>query len=282
MSFRDLQRRAVAEAELQDAAVAAFDADLRRVYRRLTTLLKAALADWDTDETGRTVTNAANLARVFALRKQARKLVQRAGFDEAAKAAIADPLDTLAASILRGRSLGSELGPNLRQMVEAWKDLRLADLLAVADDAARVIQRTVLDGTLGLRQVDRLILDVSEALAVSQRQARTIYDTSISIFSRQVEQATSTGEPDELFVYVGPVDGKMREFCETWVGKVRTRAQWEGLDNGTSLPNPFLTAGGWNCRHKVVRVSALDEELRAIAGTDQRAPGIDAQLAEAA
>lgn len=279
MTAREIQRRALREAAIQDAAVVAYNAELRRVYRRLTALLRAALAEWDTDTLGRTITTAANLARVLALRRKARQLVRQAGFDDAALTAIADPLDSLAASVLRGRQVGTSLGPNIAETLDAWKTLRLADLLALGDDVARVIQRVVLDGTLGLRSVDALIADVAEALDVSQRQARTIYDTMVSVFSRQVEQLTSTGEPDELFVYVGPVDSVMREFCAEWVGKVRTRAFWVTLDNGTkTLPNVLLHAGGWNCRHVLKRVSILDDELIAIAGTDQRAPGIDVAL----
>lgn len=275
MTAREIQRQALREAALQDAAVVAYDAELRRVYRRLTSLLRAALEDWDIDAAGRTITSAANLARVLALRRKARQMVREAGFDDAALTAIADPIETLAASVLRGRNAGSSLGPNIAETLEAWKTLRLADLLAIGDDVARVIQRVVLDGTLGLRQVDTLIRDVASALEVSQRQARTVYDTSISVFSRQVEQLTSTGKPDELFVYVGPVDSVMRDFCAEWVGKVRTRAFWVTLENGTkTLSNVLLHAGGWNCRHVLKRVSVLDDELIAIAGTNERAPGI--------
>lgn len=281
MNFRDLQRQAVRDAALQDAAVAAFDADLRRVYRRLTLLLRAALREWDTDEDGRTVTSAANLLRVFALRRQARRMVREAGFDAVALAAVADPLDALAARILAGQSVGTTLGPNLTDLMAAWQELRLADLLAIADDAARTIQRVVLDGTLGLRPIDRLILDVADVLGLSQRQARSTYDTAISVFSRQMEQAASTGDPDELFVYVGPVDERMRDFCETWIGKVRTREAIAQLDN-EQLPDVLLTGGGYNCRHLWKRVSVLDDELIAIAGTDQRAPGVDALLRAAA
>lgn len=279
LSFRELQSRAVREANLQDAAVVSYDAELRRVYRRLSLLLRQALEDWDTDADGRTVTSAANMARVFGLRRKARVLLRDAGFDAAALAAVGDPLDALAASILTGRVLGDGLGPNLVQVFQAWKELRLADLLAIGDDVARAVQRVVLDGTLGLRQVDRLILDVSEALHVSQRQARTVYDTAVSVFSRQVELSQSTGQADELFVFVGPVDGRMRDFCQRWVGKVRTRAFWERLDNGQSgSGSALLYAGGWNCRHRVARVSLLDDELIAIAGTDKRAPGVSDQL----
>ena len=182
-----------------------------------------------------------------------------------------DPLDDLAVRLLRGAP--TTLGPNVFDTLLAWKELRLAELLDIAENVARAIQRAALDGTLGLRPVDRLILDVARVLDLSQRQARTIYDTAVSVFARQVEQVTSTGEADELFVYLGPVDDVVRPFCRQWVGKVRERAVIETLDNG-QLPDVMRTGGGYNCRHVWKRVSRLDDELIAIAGTDERAPGI--------
>ena len=281
MSAKSLQRAAIRDAALQDAAVSAFGADLRKVYRRLGVLLRVALGRWETDVDGRTVTSAANLVRVFALRRQARDLVRLAGFDAAAEIAVGESLDTLAAAAVRATGQTTGLGPNLREALDAWRDLRLADLLAIADDAARTIQRVVLDGTLGLRPVDRLIADVAKALELSHRQSRSTYDTAISIFSRQMEIAQSTGAPDELFVYVGPVDDVMRPFCRTWIGKVRTREAIADLDNG-QLPDALVSGGGYNCRHRFARVSLLDDELIEIAGTNQRAPGIDGLLKEAA
>ena len=277
MAIDDLQRRAIREARMADAATVAFQAELRRVFRRLTALLRADLADWDVDETGRTLTSVANLARVFALRHSARRLLRDAGFDALALAAVSDPLDELAVAILRGAGASVRLGPNVADALTAWKELRLADLLDVGDDVARVLQRIALDGTLGLRPIDRLILDVRDSLDVSLRQARTLYDTLVSTFARQVEVSLSSGEPDELFVYVGPVDEKARPFCLDLIGKVRTRTAIDTLDNG-QLPDVFVTGGGYQCRHLFKRVSLLDQELIDIAGTEQRAPGIVTQL----
>lgn len=73
----------------------------------------------------------------------------------------------------------------------------------------------------------------------------------------------------------------MRPFCETWIGKVRTREAIAEIDN-EQLPDSLVTGGGYNCRHRWARVSVLDDELIEIAGTNQRAPGIDALLKEAA
>jgi hypothetical protein len=90
-----------------------------------------------------------------------------------------------------------------------------------------------------------------------------------------VELLNADGTDDELFVYVGPFDKKNREFCEERVGKVFSRTEIDAMDNG-QLPDVFITGGGYNCRHTWKRVSILDDELRALAGTGKRVPEIEA------
>jgi hypothetical protein len=81
-----------------------------------------------------------------------------------------------------------------------------------------------------------------------------------------------------VFLYVGPVDSRTRDWCLGLVGKVRRKEDIETLDNG-QLPNPFLTGGGWNCRHSWLAVS--DPAVVALAGGDSRADGYDQRVAMA-
>lgn len=275
MNLRDLQRSVSQSATAQDAAVASFQLELRRVLSRLTRALRLELEDWATDDAGRLTRSVRNIVRVFALRKQSRELLDDSGFDALAVQAMSDPLEKLARIAIKGQP--EAMGPSIRQTMDAWRRIRLGELLDVGDNIGRALQRIALDGVLGLRPVDRLILDVRDHLDVTERQARTWYDTAVSVFSREIEQATSDGDPDELFVYIGPDDEKTRPFCDKWLGKVRTREFWEKQDNGQSgAGNVMVMAGGWNCRHVLKRVSKLDDELIAIAGTNQRAHELEA------
>lgn len=165
------------------------------------------------------------------------------------------------------------LTPDMQKAIAAWKLLRLADVLDVADNAAKVIQQIAIDGTIGARPVVEMVGDIAAALELSQKQARTVYDTAVSTFSRTLVLATSNGTPDELFLYVGPTDQKVRPFCRQWIGRVVSRKVIDALDNG-QLPNVFLTGGGYNCRHVFKRVGVFDFELIEIADTFLRAPGI--------
>ena len=56
---------------------------------------------------------------------------------------------------------------------------------------------------------------------------------------------------------------------ESWGKPISTRAAIEALDNG-QLPNPFITGGGYNCRHSWLAVES--QELRDLANTGRKAP----------
>lgn len=273
-----LQQAAEREAALQAAAVRAFESDLRAVYQRVTRQLRGLLGDWQARPKGRA--RAIQLARVLALRARMREALRAAGYDAAVTRAVTDPLERLAQASLRTSRIGNAsaaFAAEALPAIEAWRSLRLGELLGLADDVARVMQRVALEGMLGLRPVGSLVLDIVDAMDLSVRQARTLYDTVVSVFSRQMERASSTGAADELFFYVGPMDAKTRPFCERWVGRVLDRAAIDDLDNG-QLGDPFLTGGGYNCRHQWKRVSVLDEELQTLYETGQRAPWVQARV----
>jgi len=275
---RRLQQAVRREAAMQDAAIAGFEEDLRRVLTLASKRLRALLGEWQAKPKGRS--RAIQLARVLALRTRARQVLRDAGFDSLAVSALGDPLERLATAALRSSRIANaamKFSANDLEWLEAWRTFRLADLLDLADDAARAVQRVALDGTLGLRPLSSLVLDVVDALELSFRQARTIYDTAVSVYARQVGLLHATGEPDELFFYAGPADLKTREFCAEWVGKVLSREEIDQLDN-EQLPDVLVTGGGYNCRHRWMRVSELDSELRELYETGERAPWIEDEI----
>ena len=272
-----LQRAAVREAAIQDAAVEDFERLLAQLVTRLMRRLRAELADWDVDDAGRLVNEMANLGRALVFRRQFGDWLQQEGFLELAARVLADPFDDLAESVFATSRIANEAAKlaSFTDTLNALKELRLADLLDVSDDMGREVAKLAFEGMLSLRPVDSLVLDIADRLDLSQRQARTIYDTAVSTYARQVELLNADGTDDELFVYVGPFDERNRDFCEDRVGKVFARTDIDAMDNG-QMPDVFITGGGYNCRHTWKRVSILDDELRGLAGTGKRVPEIDA------
>jgi hypothetical protein len=95
-------------------------------------------------------------------------------------------------------------------------------------------------------------LSADEATTV----ATTLYQTAIGIAGQAAEGVH--GLPTDAFLYFGPVDNWIRPFCLEHVGKVYTRRSIEQMDNG-ELPQPFLTRGGWDCRHKWIGISQVSD-----------------------
>lgn len=93
------------------------------------------------------------------------------------------------------------------------------------------------------------------------RAVETELRTAVSGFNQSVTNLKAEQLGFELFVYLGPEDDVTRPFCECVIeggrfqgqqiegGRVYTREEIEGFDNGQGLP-VFVYGGGYNCRHQ--------------------------------
>lgn len=277
---RRLQRAAEREASLQDQLTLQFESELEGVLRRAEREI-ARLARQLTAEDGQLVRTRASLGRALRMRTDIGQAFETAGFRALADRALGGRLDTLAESILSRNAIGAaaaDLTPLAAKTIVAFKELRLAELLDWGTSVSTTAWRVTVDGVLGLRHVDDLVLDLGQALDTSLPRARTLYDTAVSTFSREVGLVHATGEDDELFLYAGPIDSITRPFCRARVGKVYARDEIDEMDNG-QIPNVLITGGGYNCRHVFKRVSRLDAELQELHETGGRLAHITEKLA---
>jgi hypothetical protein len=267
--FRDA---AIRDARLIDELTEAFAQELEQVLILITARIRRLLRQLETDTTGRIAATETNLALALRMRQDLTRALEDGGYPELVTRAADAPLDRLARQLLDPRTRTGQavqLAAFDLDALVAMKQLRLAELLQVGDDVAVQLWRITLDGVVGARPVLDLVDDIADVLDISARHARTVYDTAVATFSRQVEQLGTTGAPDEAFLYVGPDDEKTRPFCEAHVDRVYSRAAIDTMDNG-QLPNVLLTAGGYNCRHLWKRVSRLDQELLDLVDTGER------------
>lgn len=275
MTLRQLLRAAEQVARTADTLSLRFArvlADvLRETERRLVPLVQEAAAGKPT-----AIIRAAQANRT---RGQIRQALADAGFDALAATAYGDALDPVVAAVLRGRALAdlsADLTPLLGSRLDALKALASLDLLDEGDVAARALWKALTRGIFGSQPVPRILEDLAKVIDRTEPQIRTLYDTSVSVFGRQVEALKAGDDDATRFVFLGPVDEKIRPWCREHVGKVYTRQQIDGLDNG-QLNNVFLTGGGYNCRHVWNEVSKYSE-LYDYAGTDQRVPEVSEDL----
>lgn len=129
---------------------------------------------------------------------------------------------------------------------------------AVVNGVGASAQQRALFSLGGLPMADLAEL-LAQGLAKTIPQAIRIAETGISVHYRMIAergfQKVEEGMPEGALKYAfyGPDDKVTRPFCKRMIdltkrGAYLTRKEIEELDN-EQLPNPFLTGGGYNCRH---------------------------------
>ncbi len=260
--------RTAREADLLSARFARELADVwRQVERRLTPLV--------TEIDGQSPTTTLRLAAAGRLRPQFRTVLREAGFDSLAIVATDSALDDVTARVLAGRgsaNLVTEMRLEAQQQLALLKTLHYGDLLDGAETAGADLSRVAARSAVAGASRGSLVDGFGAVLDRSERRLRTIYDTTVSVYGRQVEAIQAGDDPETVFTYMGPVDDQTRDFCLDHVGRVYTRSEIDELDNG-QLDNVFLTGGGYNCRHVWMEVSAFSA-LQDLQGSTQRIPEI--------
>ncbi len=276
MSLADLVQSAVETAIEADVLGRQFAVELAAVMRAIERRLRPLVVSASEGSTT-SIIKAANANRT---RKAIEGALSESGYPQLAEGAYGRRLDGLVGRVLATRRLAQQtarLSGAFDARIAAIKLLHETDLLDEGDEIARALWQAVIRGVFGARDVDSILLDLGDILDASDGQIRTLYDTSVSIFGRQVEALQAGDDPEAVFMYAGPADKKTREFCRERVGKVFTRAEIDAMDNG-QIDNVFLTGGGYNCRHTFMEVSKFSE-LQDYVGTDKRVPEVEAQLA---
>jgi len=260
-------------ARVADTISGQFALELARILRDLERQLRILALDAQQGKQSAL----ARAVRSQRLRRQIQQALQAAGYQKLAETATTASLEALVTQleVLRGAAQLAAFTSSDLTRILALQELAKLDLLNQGTAIAHAIWRTFAYGLLTQRPVADLLDDLAEALDLELAEARTLYDTTVSVFGRQVE-ALKAREGD-VYVYLGPADTKLRPFCHEHVGKVYTRDEIDALNNG-QLPNVFLTGGGYNCRHVWTAVSKVSE-LRALVGTNERMPEVTALLA---
>lgn len=188
------------------------------------------------------------------------------------------------------RTLAASMADAQRTMADALVDLVAASNVAVEAASGRRIGldvrafQTLVDrqyetfwqGKVVLPAADVLLDGITSATtaesltAATERIAKTLDTTAgraatnartnLATFDRTVAEESATRAGLDLRWYAGPEDGLTRPFCRALVGKVLTLEQVRELDNDQTPASPLFSAGGYNCRHRLV---AVDEDFAA-------------------
>jgi len=278
----DEQLRLVAKGERYARAGERLSAAFARELQRVLKASERELARLVIDAQAGSRAAAGRAQAALLMRAQVRGILLANGYDAViatATQAAAEAIVDVALSA-RDRAALAAFQTNGRQAVEALRQLVAMDLLEQGEAATTAIWRALAQQVFGVRSTSEIVRDLAVVLDRSEAQARSLFDTQVSIFTRTVEDvATGNLGPDQPYLFSGPVDDVIRPFCQRYVGKVLTRKEIDALDNG-QLPNAFITGGGYNCRHTWLAVES--KEMRALVGTGKRIAGIADDLARVA
>lgn len=273
MSAGPLVRAAARTAAEVDRLSDAFARQLRRVLRELERKLDPLIHE--AAEGNRTaIVRAAQAGKT---RKELQQALVVSGYPKLAETAYGERLDTLTRTVLGARRLArssSELARGVEGKLQALRVLAQTDLLQMGEAAAYELWQATIRGVFASRAPRAILADLFDIVDATEPQIQTLYDTSLSIYTRQVEALQAGDEPETRFAFMGPVDAKTRPFCLKHVGKVYTREEIDQMDNG-QIDNVFLTAGGWNCRHQWIEISKFSELYDL---GDKRIPEVEDQL----
>lgn len=264
----DLQLLGRTFASVADTESAVFARELARVLAALERDLLGMVAG--VREKNRSVLVRAG--RLLRMRMDIRNALKDAGYQTLVTRATIDAVDRMAAVARESRLIAaaSRLGTLSPDRLRVLAQVMRQDLLGVGDTLAVQLWRAAALAVYSNRPSAAIVASLAKVFEKSRAQAQTLFDTSVSVLGRQIVAAEPKESDEQAYLYVGPVDGVVREWCLEHLGKVYTKDQIEALDNG-QIPNPFLSGGGYNCRHSWMAVS--DPALKAIVNTGERAPG---------
>lgn len=117
------------------------------------------------------------------------------------------------------------------------------------------LKQVVVDVIRGAQTRTQAANTMRESIDIGYRQyIRTWVDTSMSAFTREVNNIYAKEADIKYFEYVGANDKKTRPFCKSHIGEIRTMSEWKALKNPSKLPTfPYL--GGYRCRHALIAVN---------------------------
>ena len=236
---------------LQDDALDAYAANLPN--------LRTQIVSWITDHrdrSGKLAVGAISLSMV-------EDLMAQAGFGkflqiDAQLRALADDAVSLYADMPQGEQM---LASSKSALAVAIHDTRadfLAQMSGVGNEFAVKLKNELAMMAVVPRSLNAIGAVIADAANTTQKKAVTIANTALAGVQRSLH-ATVLGEmseeDDPHIWYQGPDDRVTRPFCAVLAGMAIRKQDMARLDNGTGL-SVMQYGGGWNCRHRLIPVTA--------------------------
>lgn len=240
---------------IEDASRGAARRAASRLYAlrdRLKSEINRVIARLETAD-GKLTNDDLALANAIEAKLSVDEALRDAGLGEVEDALVDAVTDMLVAV---ADELGAEFSPNSIGAVQrVANDVRVAmqsEWMAASDE----IQRAVDIATVSGLELGDLVNVVAQKLDTAAVRAETAINAAIMGAQRAAMLELSEDGGIDLFEYVGPTMGNVRDFCQAHVGKVFSRAFLDREDNGPNQPKPVsVYLGGYNCRHSLAPIT---------------------------
>lgn len=150
----------------------------------------------------------------------------------------------------------------LQALVNMDGEMYVAKTGAAFKDMIQLVTRSVIEGASELEFVERLA-----KTGMTEAQAQALANDTLRKFSRTVTSIQAKQDPDQLWIYEGPVDDRTSEICL----EILAAGPMKKSEIEDRFPGSFTQGGHFNCRHEFhpyvrerqYEKSALDQELAA-------------------
>ena len=229
--------------------------------KRLDLRIAALIAKLKVRESGRLASDAISLKKALQMRKDIAKEFGK--YNQAAKIAsdfspVAKELDQIFKDIgISGAITGSDSA-----ILKTLSGDSFNQMAALGDQYAASVSNKIYSAVLVGDSVEDLTLEVRQLLVGGtdkagrpmSAHAKTIATTGY----READSAILLKNSEEFgidkFEYAGSLIKDSRKWCIDHVNKTYTREEiraWESQSwQGKKAGDPFITRGGWNCRHR--------------------------------
>ena len=111
-------------------------------------------------------------------------------------------------------------------------------------------------------RVSTIIAELSKGVDAVGRRVVAEAVTGASIYDRTIKYQQFTNSEVKLYFYEGPYDKVTRDVCISTIRDPRQSTGWTMADIQGS-ETPFITCGGYNCRHEwLPMVEGLESAIK--------------------
>jgi hypothetical protein len=160
-------------------------------------------------------------------------------------------------------------------LLALYKENQIQNIL----DAANSIKKGVVDASfrygIGEAKLNTIINELGAVVDSAGRRIVSEAVTGASMYDRTIKMEQFRHADIELFFYDGPYDNVTRDACRGTLMNPKQSTGWTMADIQSS-ETPFITCGGYNCRHEwlpmVEGMESLIKEMQRDAGIDFNIP----------